>query len=236
MATAKELLRVANLEVGVIESPSGSNNVKYNTWYYGKQVNGSQYPWCMVFVQWLFNYIQMAMPIRSGSCTAVMNAAQTEGRLVYTDYKPGDVVFMDFKGLKSPQHCGILEKYGRGIFYTIEGNTSTSSNDNGGAVMKRERSSKQVLCAYRAPFDPEVQILSPQDLVLKLTDKQAYELLKKAQRYSDTLPVPKWVYDQGYWEKLLKMGVVSTDTPETLIKRDELASILGKLGLIPDAE
>ena len=34
------------------EAPKGSNNVKYNTWYYGHPVFGEDYPWCAVFVSW----------------------------------------------------------------------------------------------------------------------------------------------------------------------------------------
>ena len=34
------------------ENPKGSNNVKYNTWYYGHPVSGEDYPWCAVFVSW----------------------------------------------------------------------------------------------------------------------------------------------------------------------------------------
>ena len=50
--TEKELLRIATAEIGTKENPAGSNKVKYNTWYYGREVSGKAYPWCMVFVQW----------------------------------------------------------------------------------------------------------------------------------------------------------------------------------------
>lgn len=52
--TAARLLEIAESQVGVKESPSGSNNVKYNTWYYGHAVSGDAYPWCCVFVEWCF--------------------------------------------------------------------------------------------------------------------------------------------------------------------------------------
>ena len=52
--TAARLVEIAKSQIGVKESPSGSNNVKYNTWYYGKAVSGSAYPWCCVFVEWCF--------------------------------------------------------------------------------------------------------------------------------------------------------------------------------------
>ena len=52
--TAAKLLRIAQAELGVTEYPSGSNKVKYNTWYYGQAVSGDAYPWCAVFVCWCF--------------------------------------------------------------------------------------------------------------------------------------------------------------------------------------
>ena len=52
--TAAKLLKIAQAELGVTEYPSGSNKVKYNTWYYGQVVSGDAYPWCAVFVCWCF--------------------------------------------------------------------------------------------------------------------------------------------------------------------------------------
>lgn len=34
---------------GVSESPPGSNNVIFNTDYYGEEVEGEAYPWCVTF-------------------------------------------------------------------------------------------------------------------------------------------------------------------------------------------
>ena len=56
--TADMVVATAIAEVGVKESPSGSNKVKYNDWFYGKTVRGSAYPWCMTFVQWCFAHVQ----------------------------------------------------------------------------------------------------------------------------------------------------------------------------------
>ena len=50
MANATDVLKVAASQIGVKESPSGSNHVKYNTEYYGRDVRGSAYPWCCVWV------------------------------------------------------------------------------------------------------------------------------------------------------------------------------------------
>ena len=35
---------------GVSESPPGSNNVIFKTDYYGEEVEGEAYPWCVTFL------------------------------------------------------------------------------------------------------------------------------------------------------------------------------------------
>ena len=60
MAGAEKLLEIARAELGTKESPANSNRVKYNAWYYGREVSGAAYPWCMVFVQWCFDQIGRA--------------------------------------------------------------------------------------------------------------------------------------------------------------------------------
>jgi len=52
--TANMVVATALAEVGTKEKPKNSNNVKYNTWYYGHEVAGKDYPWCEVFVCWCF--------------------------------------------------------------------------------------------------------------------------------------------------------------------------------------
>ena len=54
----RKILAIANGELGVKESPPNSNNVKYNTWFYGHPVSGKDYPWCCTFISWLFNQLE----------------------------------------------------------------------------------------------------------------------------------------------------------------------------------
>lgn len=53
-AELEAYMALAIEQIGITEYPSGSNKVKFNTWYYGKVVSGSSYPWCAVFVCWVF--------------------------------------------------------------------------------------------------------------------------------------------------------------------------------------
>ena len=140
MATANQLLTIARKQLGICENPPGSNNVRYNTWYYGREVMGSAYPWCMVFVQWVFAQAGVKLPVQTASCGALMNAAKAAGCWVTAGFKPGDVVIYDFPG-------GVQ---------AVEGNTSQSgSQSNGGMVCRKNRPGKYIVGAVRPVFDKE---------------------------------------------------------------------------------
>ena len=156
MATAKELLAVAAKQIGTREDPPGSNKVYYNTWYYGHEVSGKGYPWCMVFVQWCFDRAGVKLPRRTASCGDLMRSAQAAGQWVKGDYKPGDVVIYDFPGGASTDHCGILEKVEGETVTAIEGNTSEAgSQADGGRVCRKVRKLGQIVGAVRPPYDEE---------------------------------------------------------------------------------
>ena len=155
MATVSELLAVAAKEVGVAEEPAGSNRVRYNTWYYGKEVSGSAYPWCMVFVQWCFAQVGASLPARTASCGALMRAAKAGGSWVAADYRAGDVVIYDFGEDGTTDHCGIVESAGDGFVTAIEGNTGVGNDANGGQVQRRRRSVELVVGAVRPVYERE---------------------------------------------------------------------------------
>ena len=156
MATVSELLDIARRQIGVKESPPNSNNVRYNTWYYGREVSGAAYPWCMVFVQWVFDQAGVKLPVRTASCGALMRAAQSAGCWVTKGYQPGDVVIYDFPGGAATDHCGIVESVDGTYISAIEGNTSSASDADGGAVERRARKFSQIVGAVRPIYDKEV--------------------------------------------------------------------------------
>lgn len=157
MATANDVLAVARGEIGVTEYPPGSNNVKYNTEYYGRQVYGDDaYPWCMVFVWWVFKHAGASSLFFDGaktaSCPTYYRWASKTGRWYTSGYKPGDVVIFRFSS-SGYDHVGIVETANSdGSYTTIEGNTSLTNDDNGGAVMRRTRYRSQIVGAYRPEY------------------------------------------------------------------------------------
>ena len=156
----KDILAAAKKEVGVKESPPNSNNVKYNTWYYGREVHDHDinptitYPWCVVFIMWLFRTVSSLLK-RTASCSDLLRWFQSKGQVV-TDPQPGDLVFFKFdKDNKAlAQHIGIVTDTSTWAIQkklrTIEGNTSVTSNDNGGCVMERVRA-KSVIVGFARP-------------------------------------------------------------------------------------
>lgn len=152
--TAEAVLDIARAELGVKESPKGSNNVKYNTWYYGREVAGN-YPWCMAFVQWVFSRAGITPPVRTASCGALMRAAKTAGEWVTEGYRPGDVIIYDFPGGAATDHTGICESAAADGVTCIEGNTSVSNASNGGEVRRMRRKMNTVKGAWRPNYEED---------------------------------------------------------------------------------
>ena len=156
MATVERVLDIARGELGTKESPANSNTVKYNTWYYGREVSGAAYPWCMAFVQWCFSQAGMPLPLRTASCGALMSAAKKCGQWAARDYRPGDVVIYDFPGGAATDHCGIVEKVSLMGVTAIEGNTSEAgSQSNGGMVCRKTRPYSQIVGVVRPNYQKE---------------------------------------------------------------------------------
>ena len=153
MATVSKLLEIAVGELGTKESPAGSNQVKYASWY---GMNGQ--PWCVMFVMWVFSQSGVALPTRTASCTTLMNAAKAAGMWVTSGYQPGDVVIYDWGGDRAPDHCGIVETASGTVITAIEGNTAVGNDSDGGEVMRRARTSGQILGAVRPVYEEEINM------------------------------------------------------------------------------
>ena len=186
--TADAVIAIARREIGTVERPKNSNNVKYNTWYYKQEVydgkNGGKYPWCMAFVQWCFSEAGFPLPHKTASCSALLNWYKKNApELVRSEPAPGDIVI--YKG-----HTGIFEKYGPdpAYMYVIEGNTAVGNDDNGGCVMQRYRKVSSAM-AFITPFKEEEDSSgadappSPQGEGLK------------AKRYDSLEEIPVWARD-----------------------------------------
>lgn len=164
----ESVIRTAELEVGKTEFPAGSNNVLYNTIYYGREVSGDKYPWCVTFLWWVFSEAGESKAFFNGgktaSCTRLMELYKAEGRW-FTDgnYQRGDIPIMTFNKKREVQHCGlILGKATGGGWLTVEGNTSPGmegSQDRGGSVALKTRHDVNILGCCRPNYAAEPEVV-----------------------------------------------------------------------------
>lgn len=174
--TASTIIKMAESFIGTKESPPDSNNVSFNTHYYGRQVEGSAYPWCVVFVWDVFRLCGASELFYGGNKTASTGALRDyaiKHNQYYSTGKSGDIGIMNF-GSGGTKHTVIVkERRADGQYITIEGNTSLSSNDNGGCVMERTRPSYMFMGFYRPNYKASVTSTVKQATASK---KEAYSL------------------------------------------------------------
>lgn len=154
MTTQTKTIDKARGQIGYKESPAGSNHTKYGEWY------GMDYcPWCATFCTWnavgcgssalargtRYSYVPYIEADAKAGKNGLKKIAKDGG-------KPGDLITFDWDSDGLADHVGLVEKnLGGGSYQTIEGNTSTSDNSNGGQVMRRTRYAGDVSMIVRYP-------------------------------------------------------------------------------------
>lgn len=150
MSDADRIIALARAQIGVAEHPPGSNNVIYNTDYYGGEVEGPAFSWCVTFIWWLFWKLGLSAEFCAGAKTAycpyVVSFARNAGRWI-TDahYHPGDLLLYDWDGDGAADHIGLCVDWYGTFGTTIEGNT-------GDAVQQLSRSHSAIMGAYRPAY------------------------------------------------------------------------------------
>jgi hypothetical protein len=140
--SATSALAWAHDQVGTKEQPAGSNwGPKISDWI---KASGYSYPvpWCQCFA----NAVAIhggAPQLKTGYTPYVLAGNYTGFDPVpLSQAQPGDMVFYKWPGLSSAacDHVGILLSLTATTVTCIEGNTSLTSQNNGGQVMIRTRS------------------------------------------------------------------------------------------------
>ena len=143
--TRNKVVEIARKEIGYEEKPPNSNKTKYGKWFGFDGV-----AWCGMFVSWV--YANASRPLGNigflkgfaGCQTAV--AFFKKNNMLTTTPQPGDIVFFDWNKDGRHDHTGIFVRWiNPTSFECIEGNTSTTNQSNGGKVMLRNRSNKDVI-------------------------------------------------------------------------------------------
>lgn len=217
-------------KLGYTEDPPNSNRTLFGKWF---GMDGQ--PWCMFFVQWCYAMAGYTLPCRTGSCSQFLSWYQNNMpfKVLTSDAptKPNDIVIYKFG------HVGMVEKVSGSMasIHNVEGNTSpTNKGDqaNGGMVCRKDRSRSLVNKIIR-PFDfkEEIENMTKKEFIDGLTPQEAYTLLTKAMTHASSLKEPDWSKKEGHWTKAKSKGIIKGD-PETLVKRAELAAILGRAKLL----
>lgn len=142
-----KIIEIALKQVGIKEYPPNSNNVLYNTWFYGEPTGA---PWCGTAVSWV--YAKSGYPLGNigysngfAGCATALKHFQATGEIVDPSLvQPGDIFIVDWDGNGQPDHTGIVldpkTLAAGGDFITLEGNTSAAGNQsNGGEYLKKLR-------------------------------------------------------------------------------------------------
>ena len=165
MNDIEKIINTASKEVGYV-ADLPSNNNKYNLEYYGYNCG---YPWCVVFVWWVFKHSNLSRLFYNGgktaSCGTLYDYYKSINRLVKNGTpKKGDLIFFQFT--EPHDHIGICLDYDGTNITTIEGNTCEIGDPaNGGHVMIQKRLKKYIWNVARPEYN--VETLIPQTTIAK---------------------------------------------------------------------
>ena len=222
MATAEKILEIARSQIGTRESPANSDNVKYNTAYYGREVSG-KYPWCAVFVWWVFREAGAPELYYGGGETAYCPTLMSfHKKQKVTDYRPGDIVFFNFSGRSSAGHVGICESWDGTYITTIDGNTGSASEDNGGAVLRRRRHKKFIVGAYRPEYQEDDD----------MTQDQFNTFMENYLKAKAKEPASDWA--KPFIDTAIDVGAMTDvggtiERPKSWMTREELSVVVAAL-------
>lgn len=136
------------------QTPYGSPNL-FTRWYYGNNMTA---PWCAIFVYYCLAHTGgkelMAGCKNKAYVPSIWNWAKAKSYAMTSGTaKQGDLVIYDWEKDSVADHIGfIIKDNGDGTVTTVEGNTSNTSNGNGGCVQKRVRNKRLVKGYVRLPY------------------------------------------------------------------------------------
>lgn len=145
MATAQQFLAACVSHLGYTELPKGSNCNKFS-----KALGRPCERWCADFLVAVADTVGLVLPSRSAATTTMLAGFRREGR-AFSAPAVGDFAFWQFDSDPGPEHVSVVESFTATTVTTIDGNSSSSgSQSNGDAVVRRTRSRSAVI-AYGRP-------------------------------------------------------------------------------------
>lgn len=206
MASGKDILAIACGELGYKEGKNKDN--KYGKWY---GLNNDA--WCMIFCQWVYAKAGIPLPYKTASCGALLRWYQNnQPECIVDEPRKGCLVIFDMPNTKFvTDHVGLYEASSGKYITTIDGNTSSTNDANGGYVNRRTRHVKYVH-AYIIPKELE-EDMTGKDIYMALSEFLAKE------------PLPEWA--KAELDEAVKLGITDGSNPNVLIPRYQ-AAIMAK--------
>lgn len=234
----EQILAVAAREIGYHEGPGKHN--KYGEWYGMDGV-----PWCMEFVQWVYHQCGGDLPLKTASCGGLLNwYRRNDPECVTKTPVLGCIVIFDFPGTPYPtDHTGIFVRLGSDRVTTIDGNTG-GIDANGGWVQQKTRKLSYANPTYIVPRwlteedkrEDELD-MTKEEFLASLTDAEALEIVERAQRAAGKQTASG--YATVACRKAISSGLFSDgdgngsmDAPRALVKRQDLAVVLDRAGML----
>lgn len=155
-AIGKRAVKIAQADVGIKESPPGSNSQKF-----GKFWGEDGVAWCGLAVGAWWKLAGFRVPkelaLKIDYIPEMVRLATNNEyglKLVSkAEVRPGDALAYDFpRADGTADHTGLFKEWidkEAGEFYAIEGNTGTTNQSNGGEVMVRRRNMSNVQAMIR---------------------------------------------------------------------------------------
>ena len=126
----KDIIGVALTQLGYSDGPN--NDSKYGTWY-----GTANLDWCGAFVTWCARQAEVSTDILARCAIADPNPGYYNIPYYTSDVytpQPGDLFFT-----KHYSHVGLVYYVEGDYFYTVEGNTNDTGEENSGFVMSHKR-------------------------------------------------------------------------------------------------
>ena len=137
------------------------------------------------------------IPCKTASCPTMGDyAIKKKMNVKWGNHRKGDIVLFDFNHNGTSDHIGLVIAVNNGSITTIEGNTGSGSNTNGGQVQIRTRYKSQVNYFVRPKYDSKVTA----DMLIATA--RAEVGVKESPKNSNKVKYNQWYYGKNqsaYW-------------------------------------
>lgn len=138
------------------------------------------------------------LPCKTASCPTMGDyAIKNKVNVSWANRKKGDVVLFDFNNNGTSDHIGIVVSVNSdGSITTVEGNTGSGSNTNGGQVQKRTRYKKEVNYFVRPKYNKDITA----DMVIATALAEVG--VKESPKNSNKVKYNQWFYgknESAFW-------------------------------------